>query len=156
LLGTYQRLARAGRGGQWAFKTVLRLGHLEIIYRATARFYVVDRARLAAYPNIQQTLHESALMFRNLAPDEVVHYFAAMPYIDISGRLPCIRVPTLVLTGDRDPIVPPAQADLIRRQVTNSQLVTLRNVGHFPFYEQPIEYRCALNDWIAVNLKSMA
>ncbi|HTP07169.1 MAG TPA: alpha/beta hydrolase [Anaerolineae bacterium] len=155
LLGAYQRLTRSGPAGQWGFKALLRLGHLERIYRATARFYVVDRATLAAYPNIQQTLHDSCLIFRNLSAREVIHYFATMPDIDISGMMSRIRVPTLILTGDRDPIVPPAQADVIAQRVANGALIALHNVGHFPFYEQPTEYQRALKDWMAINLRPM-
>jgi pimeloyl-ACP methyl ester carboxylesterase len=155
-LGMYQHLARSGRAGQWTFKTLFRLGHLESIYRETARFYVVDRATLAAYPNMPHILHANCLIFRKLATGEVIHYFAVMPDIDISDVLHCIRVPTLVLTGDRDPIVPPAQADVIARQISSSRLITLRNVGHFPFYEQPAEYQQALKVWIAANLSLVA
>lgn len=153
LLGMYQHLARSGKSGQWLFNALFRLGQVESIYGATARFYVADATKLAAYPNIRQTIYENYKVFGRLSLADIIHYFAVMPEIDICEQLPQIRVPTLILTGDSDPIVPSEQSRLIKRQVSTGKLVVLKKVGHFPFFESPNEYQMALNEWIEANLE---
>ncbi len=49
-------------------------------------------------------------------------------------RLPLIRVPTLVLTGDRDRLVPPENSRRLARLIPGARLVELPGAGHaFPF-----------------------
>jgi pimeloyl-ACP methyl ester carboxylesterase len=71
-----------------------------------------------------------------------------MPDIDICHLLPSIHVPTLVLAGDCDPIVPPDQARLISQLIPDSDLVMIQGGGHMLFAERPDEYQRALGDWL--------
>jgi pimeloyl-ACP methyl ester carboxylesterase len=71
-----------------------------------------------------------------------------MPGIDITDWLPKISAPTLVIAGTKDPIVPPAQAELIAKHVPNSQLVMLEGSGHVPMFERPEEYIQAVTRWL--------
>lgn len=49
-------------------------------------------------------------------------------------RLPLVRVPTLVLTGDRDRLVPPENSRRLARLIPGARLVELPGAGHaFPF-----------------------
>ena len=49
-------------------------------------------------------------------------------------KLPQITAPTLILFGEHDKVVPPANADLLAQQIPNSTITILPNVGHFfPF-----------------------
>ena len=74
-----------------------------------------------------------------------------MPAIDISPLLSRITAPTLVLTGDSDPIVSPKQSELIAQEVSQANLHMLRGAGHLPFYENPLEYRATISRWFADN-----
>jgi pimeloyl-ACP methyl ester carboxylesterase len=47
-------------------------------------------------------------------------------------RLAALRVPTLVLTGDHDRLVPPEHAQQFHAAIADSQLITFENVGHIP------------------------
>jgi proline iminopeptidase len=71
-----------------------------------------------------------------------------MPDIDISDKLPSIEAPTLVMTGNKDPIVPPAQSRLIARKVPRADFVEIKGGGHLLFAENPTEYNQTLNDWL--------
>lgn len=54
------------------------------------------------------------------------------------GRLNAVTAPTLILFGEHDQVVPPANADLLRAEIPNSQVVILPGVGHaFPI-EDPV------------------
>jgi pimeloyl-ACP methyl ester carboxylesterase len=48
-----------------------------------------------------------------------------------------IRVPTLVITGDTDRVVPPAVARAYDELIPDSRLVVLERTGHMPQEEQP-------------------
>lgn len=47
------------------------------------------------------------------------------------NRLPEIDIPTLILFGAHDKVVPPANADLLAAKISNSQTVILPDAGHF-------------------------
>lgn len=46
-------------------------------------------------------------------------------------KLPAINIPTLILFGEHDKVVPPANAELLSKQLSNSQVVIFPNAGHF-------------------------
>ncbi len=56
---------------------------------------------------------------------------------DTSARLPGLRVPTLVLHGTRDPVLPPSNGELIARLVPGARLELLQGAGHLFWHEQP-------------------
>jgi pimeloyl-ACP methyl ester carboxylesterase len=55
---------------------------------------------------------------------------------DTSARLPGLRVPTLVLHGTRDPVLPAANGELIARLVPDARLELLEGAGHLFWLEQ--------------------
>ena len=57
---------------------------------------------------------------------------------DTSARLPGLRVPTLVLHGTRDPVLPAANGELIARLVPGARLELLEGAGHLFWHEQPL------------------
>ena len=63
-------------------------------------------------------------------------------------QLAAIQTPTLVVAGERDPIVPPAQARLIAIRVSQSSLVMLPGAGHLPFLERSADYHRQISDWL--------
>ncbi len=52
-------------------------------------------------------------------------------------RLPQIRVPTLVIHGANDRLVPAANGDLLARRIAGAQLVKLANASHIFMTDQP-------------------
>lgn len=55
------------------------------------------------------------------------------------SKLPNISAPTLILFGAHDKVVPPANADLLAKQVPGSQIRILPDAGHFFPLEVPEE-----------------
>lgn len=47
------------------------------------------------------------------------------------SQLPKIKIPTLILFGEYDQVVPPANAELLAKQISGSQVRILRDAGHF-------------------------
>lgn len=56
---------------------------------------------------------------------------------DLSGYLPEMKVPTLLIWGEKDHIVPIEQANRFHRGIKNSQLQVITGVGHSPQLEAP-------------------
>lgn len=52
-------------------------------------------------------------------------------------RLPEIELPTLILFGEYDRVVPPGNAWLLARQIENSRVIILPGAGHFYPLESP-------------------
>lgn len=54
-----------------------------------------------------------------------------------AARLDSIAVPTLLLWGERDRLIPPAAGQEMQRRIPGSQLVLLPTLGHVPQEEDP-------------------
>lgn len=57
-------------------------------------------------------------------------------------------MPTLIVWGDRDDIIPIAHAQAAHEAIPGSVLVTIEGVGHFPQVESPERFVAALIDFI--------
>ncbi|HEX6728572.1 MAG TPA: alpha/beta hydrolase [Pyrinomonadaceae bacterium] len=70
-----------------------------------------------------------------------------VPGYDLVPKLRSLRIPTLVIAGDRD-FFPMDVAAHIAEGLPNGKLVTMKNCGHFAFLECPEEVRHALAGFI--------
>jgi pimeloyl-ACP methyl ester carboxylesterase len=57
-------------------------------------------------------------------------------------RLPRIRVPTLVVHGDQDRLIPPENGRVVARRIPGARFVLIPNAGHVMMTDQP---ECCLN-----------
>jgi 3-oxoadipate enol-lactonase len=64
------------------------------------------------------------------------------------SRLSQVTAPTLILFGEHDKVVPPANAGLLARQIPHSQVVLLPDAGHFFPLETPEAAVTAVTDFI--------
>jgi pimeloyl-ACP methyl ester carboxylesterase len=158
LLGLYQRAIRLGWVGETYFKAMFHLLMLPPIlshplYRWVLRFHAADRRALYAHPDLPEAIQRSLTPYRQLDLDAILPYFRHMPEIDITPQLNAIQAPSLVIAGDRDPIVPPAQSPLIAKHILQASLVMLPGAGHLPFLERPVEYHRQVSDWLVQSQK---
>jgi pimeloyl-ACP methyl ester carboxylesterase len=58
------------------------------------------------------------------------------------------HLPTLIVWGDRDPIIPVKHAHAAHEAIPGSQLAILEGVGHFPQAEAPEQFLAALTDFL--------
>jgi pimeloyl-ACP methyl ester carboxylesterase len=63
---------------------------------------------------------------------------------DLRPSLGSIDVPTLLLWGERDPLVPPRLAEEWRAELPDARLVVLPGAGHVPMFEAPGAVAAAL------------
>jgi len=68
--------------------------------------------------------------------------------LDLTAHLSKISVPTLVIFGKHDAVVPLSDGYLVHEQIPNSQLIVIDNCGHFPMYEATEAYLEALRGFL--------
>lgn len=61
------------------------------------------------------------------------------------------RMPTLIIWGDRDSIIPVSHAHAAHAAIPGSRLAILEGSGHFPHAEQPLRFVEVLSDFLATT-----
>jgi 3-oxoadipate enol-lactonase len=78
-------------------------------------------------------------MLREIAYPTPLHaadlQFQAFVDFDSSEALASVRSPTLVMTGDRDELIPPRNSEILAELIPNAQLAILRGCGHRAMWE---------------------
>ncbi|MEK7087210.1 MAG: alpha/beta hydrolase [Patescibacteria group bacterium] len=59
---------------------------------------------------------------------------------DLSLYLPAIKMPTLVIWGEKDAVTPLKEGELIAKSIPGAKLLVIKNAGHFRFLEKPEEF----------------
>ncbi len=67
---------------------------------------------------------------------------------DLAERLADVTLPTLVITGDDDRIVPTEQSIRLAEELPNATLVVIPNCGHIPHEECPKAFLKAVQDFL--------
>jgi 3-oxoadipate enol-lactonase len=73
---------------------------------------------------------------------------AAVLAHDTFGRLPEIRCPTLVITGDDDRVIPAASSDVLHGRIPDARLEVIHGAGHLFFLEAPEQTLAALSRFL--------
>lgn len=67
----------------------------------------------------------------------------------LAGRIPELEVPTLILWGGRDRLIPPENGERFRRDIANSRFVLFDDLGHVPHEEDPDRTVAAVKSFLA-------
>ena len=68
---------------------------------------------------------------------------------NVSGRLPEITVPTLVICGRDAWVTPPSQAERMMAALPNATLAMFEESGHYPFAEEHERFTATIRDWVS-------
>src|SRR5687767_1483903 len=114
---------------------------------------VVTRSLSFASADVDPALgHYVDAMIAGTPVDVIAEFYAALAGLDETGSLEPLRaVPTLVLTGDRDKMIPKEHSELIVEQLgraggSTAELVVVPDAGHMVLLEKPAEVTAALTD----------
>ena len=112
---------------------------LELLRRAYADPSRLTDADIAGYRRpLQADNWDSALW-------EVTK--ANRPY-DLFPRLAELSVPTLIVSGAEDDIVPPEQSERASSSIAGAEFKVLQNCGHVPQEECPQKFLAAVTPWL--------
>jgi pimeloyl-ACP methyl ester carboxylesterase len=90
---------------------------------------------LETMPDLEPSERQEATLHARVAGARLAWQF---PYDrKLYGRLRRADVPTLVVWGEQDRLVPRAHADAYLQGLPNAQLAVLPMVGHYPYLEAP-------------------
>jgi pimeloyl-ACP methyl ester carboxylesterase len=112
-------------------------------YAMQANPNLVERLKLD--PAAREEFYEE---YRRLTPIGYANALRALLAMDhITADLPRIRVPVLLLGGDRDPSLGPMR--VMHRRIRGSRLVVLSPASHFANRDQPEAWNRAALDFLA-------
>ncbi|HEX9036486.1 MAG TPA: alpha/beta hydrolase [Ktedonobacterales bacterium] len=69
-------------------------------------------------------------------------------HFDLRDRLRELEMPALLLWGERDRVIPYAEALQARRRIAHGRLVAFTRCGHSPFAERPDDFARVVNVWL--------
>jgi len=72
----------------------------------------------------------------------------------IGPRLAEVRVPTLVISGEFDPLVPPPLSRRVAAAIPGAQYAVISRAAHNPMDERPREFNAVLLDFLNLHLKN--
>jgi pimeloyl-ACP methyl ester carboxylesterase len=104
---------------------------------------------IAKRPDVIQKDREARLAYP-ASPESYARQIAAAMGHDTSGRLGSIKIPTLVMTGTGDRLVPPENSRLIAKLIPNTKLKELPG-GHLFFAEYPELFNQAVIDFVQAH-----
>lgn len=73
---------------------------------------------------------------------------AIVSWLGAGPRLPQVAVPTLVIHGDVDPLIPYANGEFIAAQIRGARLSTYVGVGHLPPIEAPERFNRDVREFL--------
>jgi pimeloyl-ACP methyl ester carboxylesterase len=73
---------------------------------------------------------------------------AILARVDSRPSLVAIKVPTLIVVGEQDPVTPPDRAEEMARGIAGSRVVVVAECGHCSTLEQPGAVNEALMEWV--------
>jgi sigma-B regulation protein RsbQ len=104
-------------------------------------------------PNQPQLSEELAQRFCHNEPAIARHFARATFYSDHRADVPRSTVPALILQCSDDLIAPRAVGDWLHRNLPQSTLHVVRNVGHCPHMSAPTESSGAIDRFLAQALR---
>jgi len=90
--------------------------------------------------------HYVDAMIAGTPVDVIAEFYPAIAGLDHTGSLKPLReVPTLVLTGDKDTLIPKEHSERLAELLPDAELVVVPEAGHMVLLEKPTEVDAALD-----------
>ena len=81
--------------------------------------------------------------------DTIIKQAVAVQSFDSFDRLSQIKAPTLVIHGDIDRLIPPANGDVLADGIAGAEKLTLSGAAHMFFWEQPEKSAASITEFLA-------
>lgn len=116
----------------------------DVMERGTEPFFesmiqkVLGRSTRESRPDL---VDGTMRMMKTMSPEDVAQVQRGMAdRPDSVETLKTINVPTLLITGDEDPMTGTNEAELMHRHITGSQMRVITKAGHYSPWEQPEQF----------------
>jgi pimeloyl-ACP methyl ester carboxylesterase len=136
-------------------QTERRQGYIRLVEAGNFAGVVEERIPMLVHPDRRE---DGPLLsvIRHMAADTGAERFlrqqrAIMSRADSRPSLAAIKVPTLLIRGDRDGITTHAHQDEILAGIAGSRLEVIANCGHLPTLERPEETNRLLRTWLSAQ-----
>jgi pimeloyl-ACP methyl ester carboxylesterase len=113
---------------------------LEVGERAIRNYSRIMAADyVAAHPEALEQIAATA-RYRPMSPAAYLRQLQASLAHDVVDSLHQITAPTLIIYGDLDPLVPPANGAYLAAHIANARHMVYQGVGHIPIIERADEF----------------
>jgi pimeloyl-ACP methyl ester carboxylesterase len=83
-----------------------------------------------------------------IRPDGYARQLAAVGGFEAGGRLPVLKIPTLVIHGDQDILLPPENGRILSRLIPGARLVIYEGAAHGFSTESPRLFARTVRDFV--------
>ncbi|MBW2636671.1 MAG: alpha/beta hydrolase [Deltaproteobacteria bacterium] len=97
------------------------------------------------HENVKVLLQES---FSRTRPEVFSGDFTACSGFEIEGRLGDIILPTLIVCGDKDMMMPPKFSEALHEKIEGARLEMIPLCGHFPMLEKSAAFTALIREFI--------
>jgi pimeloyl-ACP methyl ester carboxylesterase len=70
---------------------------------------------------------------------------------ELASRIPELKLPTLILWGGKDGLIPPEAAARFHRDISGSKLIMFDDLGHVPHEEDPARTVAAVKEFLGIE-----
>jgi pimeloyl-ACP methyl ester carboxylesterase len=145
-------------GADWVLPVITRRGPRDVVIGAAHLLHRLGRRTRA-------DVRGTALGLASLRDDGARRAFihTARSILDVSGQRVSARdrlylaegMPTLIVWGERDPMIPIAHGIAAHEQIPYSRLERFPGAGHYPFEEDPERFVSVLREFIEMTEPSI-
>jgi pimeloyl-ACP methyl ester carboxylesterase len=119
---------------------------LQTNFEATIGAFV-DACVPESAPNRDQVRRWGRAILGRASVEAAVNLYQCIDGVDLRPLLPQITIPTLVIHGEDDVIVPLGASEWLASQLPNSKLQVVKGAGHVPTVTHPNEVAEAINQF---------
>ncbi|MDQ6693065.1 MAG: alpha/beta hydrolase [Chloroflexota bacterium] len=135
-----------GREGRYKLVTRVEIEGAQAVADAMLSRLLAP-ATLERHPEVRDRVHDAIM---RQSKEGIKHALVAMATRpDATPDLKSITVPTLIISGTEDAIIPAGDAELMRKRIPQATHVPIDKAGHLPMMEAPDEFNQAVESFLA-------
>ena len=108
---------------------------------------MLSQERLSTQPGLSSTIKTMMAEQRPAGVVAALRGMATRP--DRTDMLASIGVPTLIITGSEDTLIPPGESEAMAKRIPGSELVTIPGVAHLSNVEAPEMFNSSVRAFMA-------
>jgi len=93
---------------------------------------------IEAHPEVKQVALMGAAMMPPTPPDVIQRTLEGITQFNSYDRLPQVKCPVLIVHGERDILLKPKNAEVLKSRLPQAEVYMIPNAGHNFFAENPL------------------